>query len=167
MVELINGIRQWFRRFYKKDNTPKEIERKWILNWDNLHMFEAYKLFGENGIPIKDGVPYITIKSDGTLVRTEYEFELRNLKIDIPFFLEKTRYYSIYKGNYIEINHFENIEIEGKDLFLIEMELDSEDQKIEIPEWFGKEVTNDKRYYGYNLYKLALNQYNKRKESRK
>ena len=38
-------------------------------------------------------------------------------------------------------------------LFVAEIELDSEDEVFEIPEWLGQEVTHDERYYNVNLVK--------------
>ena len=40
---------------------------------------------------------------------------------------------------------------ENQGLVLAEIELESEDTKIELPAWIGKEVTFDKRYYNADL----------------
>jgi len=36
-------------------------------------------------------------------------------------------------------------------LIVAEVELESEDQKFEIPEWIGEGVTGDSRYFNSNL----------------
>ena len=40
---------------------------------------------------------------------------------------------------------------ENKGLVIAEIELESEDQEFEKPEWLGLEVTQDKRYLNVNL----------------
>jgi CYTH domain-containing protein len=41
-------------------------------------------------------------------------------------------------------------------LALAEIELQSADQKIELPDWIGKEVTGDKRYYNSQLTQYGM-----------
>ena len=36
-------------------------------------------------------------------------------------------------------------------LIVAEIELESEDEQFDIPEWVGKEVSDDPRYYNMNL----------------
>jgi CYTH domain-containing protein len=38
-------------------------------------------------------------------------------------------------------------------LVIAEVELESEDQKIKLPDWVGKEVTGDPKYFNSNLIK--------------
>ncbi len=47
-----------------------------------------------------------------------------------------------------EVDVFEG---ENKGLIIAEVELKSENQKIKIPSWIGKEVTNDRRFRNANL----------------
>jgi adenylate cyclase len=41
-------------------------------------------------------------------------------------------------------------------LVIAEVELENENQTIELPKWIGLDVTNQNKYYNYNL---ALNPY--------
>ena len=40
---------------------------------------------------------------------------------------------------------------DNKGLIISEIELDSENQKIKLPKWIKSEVTNQNKYYNYNL----------------
>jgi adenylate cyclase len=62
--------------------------------------------------------------------------------------IDKTRF-EVKTGNHIyEIDEFYG---ENKGLVVAEIELHSEDETFEKPNWLGKEVTNDNRYYNSNL----------------
>ena len=55
--------------------------------------------------------------------------------------------------NKIDIKKNKNILLYGKNegLIVAEIELESEDEQFDIPEWIGKEVSDDPRYYNMNL----------------
>jgi len=104
-------------------------------------------------IRIKGDKGFITIKGktskEGT-TRFEWEKEialkearaLLNLCEHPP--IHKTRY-EVRVGNRVfEVDEFFG---ENAGLVLAEMELESEGQTFERPEWLGREVTGDKRYY--------------------
>lgn len=96
----------------------------------------------------------VTYKGDGTLQREEVEWEIMcdpELSI-LP--LIKTRITVPYMHQKFEINFFKDIQYLGEQLVLIEIELDSKNQKVHLPEWVGTEVTDDDRFYGYNLANL-------------
>ena len=99
---------------------------------------------------------YLTIKGITVgAARAEYEYEipageasemLDNL-CKRPL-IEKTRYRIEYQGLIWEVDEFEG---DNAGLIIAEVELDEEDQVIVLPEWVGKEVTGDKRYYNASL----------------
>jgi adenylate cyclase len=62
--------------------------------------------------------------------------------------VEKYRHKIPYKGNVWEVDEFLG---ENKGLVVAEIELKSEEQAFEKPDWIGKEVTHDKRYTNSNL----------------
>ena len=62
--------------------------------------------------------------------------------------IEKTRYRIEHQGMTWEVDEFAG---ENAGLLLAEVELDSEDQVIALPDWVGKEVTGEPRYYNANL----------------
>ena len=62
--------------------------------------------------------------------------------------IDKIRYKVDYKGLTWEIDEFSG---ENQGLIVAEVELESEDQKFDIPEWIGEEVTGNPRYFNSNL----------------
>ena len=96
-------------------------------------------------------------KSDlSGLSRFEWEKEIKFedavalLKICEKGVIEKTRY-KITVGKHV----FEVDEFHGDNLGLVvaEVELNSEDEKFEKPDWLGEEVTGDIKYYNSQLSK--------------
>jgi len=73
--------------------------------------------------------------------------------------VEKNRYVVQHDGLRWEVDEFLG---DNKGLIVAEVELDSEDQTIDIPDWVGAEVTDDSRYFNSNLattpYKLWADQ---------
>ncbi len=62
--------------------------------------------------------------------------------------IEKTRYQIEFKGFEWVVDLFSG---SNKGLVVAEIELDSIDQPFEKPDWIGKEVTHDPRYFNSNL----------------
>lgn len=98
---------------------------------------------------------FITVKGNGTLVRSEYDYfidddealEMLDLCLNI---LTKKRYIL----DRWEVDVFEG-DLDG--LILAEIELYSEDEQLgELPEWVGEEVTEDSRYKNKNLHQLKV-----------
>jgi adenylate cyclase len=144
----------------------KEIERKFLVKSLNFADLAP-------GIPIKQGYissgpnhsvrircygarGFITIKGPTRgATRDEFEYEipladakqmLANLCEHPP--IEKTRY-RIPVGNHVfEVDRFAGA---NEGLIVAEVELSSEDESIEMPDWVGREVTDDPRYYNSNL----------------
>lgn len=147
---------------------PQEIERKFLVSnesWRQAATGVAYRqgylcagrsrtvrvrIAGEHG--------YLTIKGATVgATRREYEYE-------IPFTealamldelcpqpqIEKIRYAVAYGGFVWEVDEFL-----GPNLGLIvaEIELEHEDQPFAKPDWVGREVTGDPRYYNSALCK--------------
>jgi adenylate cyclase len=61
--------------------------------------------------------------------------------------IEKTRYDVSYMSKKWEIDFF----LKPSNLILAEVELESEDETLQIPDWIGEEVTGDPRYYNANM----------------
>jgi adenylate cyclase len=148
---------------------PQEIERKFLVIGD-------FKKFATKHSVIRQGylssVPgrsvriringekgFITIKGAANksgVNRYEWEKEIpvsdaeELLKICEPGVIEKIRYY-IPVGEFIfEVDEFYG---ENEGLIVAEIELKSESDKFEKPEWLGTEVTGDRRYYNSVLCK--------------
>ena len=147
----------------------KEIERKWIFNY-NTYIEEFDSLIRLSPyIEIKDyyfndycrlrnagGLWYITIKSDGDLIRDEYEFVVDEGDLDfVPTpMLQKTRYTIKVDDLDYQVNVFKDFMYGIHPLITVELEMDSPSLVIEnLPEFCGKEITFDSHFYGYNLFK--------------
>ena len=100
---------------------------------------------------------YLTIKGIAVgASRPEFEYEipyqdaLELLDICEKPLIEKNRYRVEEGGVVWEIDEFF---AENKGLIIAELELESENQEFEKPDWVGEEVTGDPRYYNANLIK--------------
>jgi len=72
------------------------------------------------------------------------------MKIAEPGVIDKTRY-QVKKGNHTyEVDEFYG---ENQGLVVAEIELQSENETFEKPEWLGEEVTGDVKYYNSMLMK--------------
>ena len=101
----------------------------------------------------------ITIKSKVTgASRGEWEYdipvpdaaELLERLCEQPL-VEKTRHRIEYGGHVWEVDEFAG---ENAGLVVAEIELGSEDEAFDKPDWIGREVTGDKRYYNSSLIRL-------------
>lgn len=143
-----------------------EIERKFLLKnnvWRDLAEGVYYRQGYLNStsertvrVRIINEKGFLTIKgvADGA-TRLEFEYEIPKDECKIMLddlaekpVIEKNRYKVDYKGFVWEIDEFFG---ENRGLIVAEVELESEDQKFEIPEWVGEEVTGDLRYFNSNL----------------
>ena len=156
----------------------KEIERKWLVNpTDEVINY----LMKTPSVEIRDyyfndfcrlrniqGEWYITIKGEGTIVRDEFEFKIERSSLNFlpaPTLTQKRCPY-YYKGHTFELNIFKDVaaltEIQPMNLITAEIELNSIDEEVEIPEFFDREITHDTRFYGYNLFKGLINKINQK-----
>lgn len=146
-----------------------EIERKFLVDGDFkplakkvVRIIQAY-LNSEPQrtvrIRVKGEEAFITVKgisSESGISRFEWEKEipvaeaLELLNICEPGAIDKTRYL-IEAGEHIfEVDEFHG---ENEGLIVAEVELSREDETFIKPEWLGKEVTGDSRYYNSSLVK--------------
>lgn len=105
---------------------------------------------------------YLTIKgksNDSGTTRMEWETEIpvaeanNLLALCESGSIDKIRYEVKSGGHIFEVDEFFG---ENEGLLIAEVELQHEDEAFEKPEWLGKEVTGDVRYY--NAY-LSRNPY--------
>lgn len=99
----------------------------------------------------------ITFKSNrskDSFSRNEWEFEIplkdaeEMIKICLPGIIDKTRYYIPAGRHTFEVDVFHG---KNEGLVIAEIELSSESEEFERPEWLGEEVTGNPRYYNSNL----------------
>ncbi|MBQ0085756.1 MAG: CYTH domain-containing protein [Prevotella sp.] len=149
-----------------------EIERKFLVQGDfksqsyhNFHITQGYILCSGGKtvrIRIRDDKGFITIKgpsNNGGLSRYEWEKEIpldeaRDLmKLCEPGIIEKIRYL-VKSGKHIfEVDEFYG---DNAGLIMAEVELASEEEKFEKPDFIGREVTGDKRFYNGSLRKCPF-----------
>jgi len=99
---------------------------------------------------------FLTIKGNNIgISRLEYDFPISKEDAKELIFhfckttlIEKTRHYIEHKGHTWEVDEFHG---KNNGLIVAEIELESENEKFEIPDWVGEEVTQDDRYYNMNL----------------
>ncbi|MDD2984820.1 CYTH domain-containing protein [Flavobacterium sp.] len=110
-------------------------------------------------IRIKGEKGYLTIKGIGSesgLSRFEWEKEIplgdaeRLLILCEKGIIDKIRYEVKVGKHLVEVDIFAG---ENEGLILAEIELKSEEEHIEKPNWLGKDVTNDNKYYNAFLSK--------------
>jgi adenylate cyclase len=102
-------------------------------------------------IRIKGKSAFLTIKGKNTgITRPEFEFAVplgdaeEMLAQLAPPVVSKTRYIIPFQGKTWEVDVFEGL---NEGLILAEIELSSEDETFDMPDWVGEEVSNEKRYY--------------------
>ncbi|MCF6406408.1 CYTH domain-containing protein [Chitinophaga filiformis] len=145
----------------------KEIERKYLIDvekWEKIekpigqHYRQGYLVTDPQKtirVRLTDTKGFLTIKGISVgATRSEYEYEipiteakelLDNFSISE---LSKIRYNIVYRGMTWEVDEFLG---DNAGLFVAEIELQSEDEVFELPEWVGQEVTEDDKYYNSNL----------------
>ncbi len=108
-------------------------------------------------VRIKNNKGFLTIKGETiNISRSEYEYEipLEEAKAMMDEFSSKILFknrYEVLIGNHLwEVDEFKG-KLEG--LIIAEVELKSETEKFELPNWVDKEVSNNPRYYNSNLIK--------------
>ncbi len=145
----------------------REIERKFLIKAipENLDKYTGNKIIQgylviteetEIRLRKKDHQFFQTVKTGSGLNRGEYDIELTENQFNSLWHLtegkrvEKTRYEIIYKNKTIELDIYEG---NLKKLLTAEVEFNSEEEswKFDPPDWFGEEITSDRRYKNQSL----------------
>jgi len=143
-----------------------EIERKFLMKddaWRSLAKGTKYRQGYLNSTKERvvrvrtiDDKGFLTIKGITTgATRVEYEYEIPDAEATAMLdelcekpLIEKNRYKIAFGGFTWEVDEFFG---ENKGLIVAEVELESEDQPFEKPDWIGEEVTGDPKYFNSNL----------------
>lgn len=146
------------RKFLVSGTLPKGLEggsiRQGYLQTQNERTVRIRTIEISNG---KKGI--LTIKGIGDKSGiSRYEFEIEIPVSDADHLLslcdqpliEKTRYKYDFEGLTWEIDEFHGV---NEGLIIAEVELETKDQKIIKPDFIGKEVTGDIKYYSLMLMK--------------
>ena len=153
----------------------QEIERKFLVNGDfkkeaygSVRITQGYL----SSVPqrvvrvrVKGEKGYITIKGaadESGVSRFEWEKEISLqdarslLQLAEPGIIDKTRYLikNTDSQHIWEVDEFHG---DNEGLVIAEIELSAENEPFDRPNWLGKEVTGDKRYYNSYLSKNPFN----------
>ena len=151
-----------------------EIERKFLVNSDvfkdesfkNMRIIQGFLNTDENRtvrVRLKGNQGFLTVKgksNESGLSRFEWEREIS--KTDAEALLElcekgvidKMRYEVKAKNQIFEVDEFFG---DNEGLIVAEIELTDENETFIKPDWLGKEVTGNIRYYNSQLSKQPFN----------
>ena len=146
---------------------PLEIEHKFLVRGEyktlassSTHIMQGYICSGKGRtvrVRVRDDKGYLTIKGpslDGGLSRYEFEKEItldeakRLMSLCEPGIIDKRRYLVPFKGHVFEVDEFYG---DNEGLTMAEVELSSVDEIFEKPDFIGRDVTGDRRFYNSSL----------------
>jgi adenylate cyclase len=144
-----------------------EIERKFLLRDDSWRASADAGLLIRQGYLSTDPERSVRIRRTGSrglltikgasegATRSEFDFEIDEEQADelldtlcLRPLIEKTRYRIAHGGRTWEVDEFAGV---NAGLVLAEIELSSEGELFDLPDWAGQEVTEDPRYYNASL----------------
>lgn len=152
----------------KKNDKPIEIERKFLVLNDSYkgkafshsHIQQGYLCSNSERtvrVRMRDGRAYLTIKGptpEGGLPCYEFEKEItleegkQLMLLCEPGIIDKVRWL-VKSGKHIfEVDEFFG---DNEGLVMAEVELSSVNESVTIPDFIGKEVTGDPRYFNSYL----------------
>ena len=144
----------------------QEIERKYMvvgeykeLAHTSIHLMQGYIASGRRTVRVRisDDRAWLTIKGpsrDGGLSRYEWEQEinpreaLELMQLAEGAIIEKIRHIVEFEGHTFEVDEFLG---DNLGLVIAEVELGSCDEQVTLPEWIGRELTGEKRFYNSHL----------------
>ena len=146
---------------------PLEIEHKFLVRGEyktlassSTRIMQGYICSGKGRtvrVRVRDDKGYLTIKGpslDGGLSRYEFEKEItldeakRLMSLCEPGIIDKRRYLVPFKGHVFEVDEFYG---DNEGLTMAEVELSSVDESFEKPDFIGRDVTGDRRFYNSSL----------------
>jgi len=153
-----------------------EIERKFLVNSLDFknQATKKYKIvqgfLSTNKkrtvrVRLKGKIGFLTIKGESSksgLSRFEWEKEISKLEAEALLKLcekgviDKIRYEVKVNNHIFEVDEFYG---DNNGLVVAEVELNSEQERFTRPDWLGKEVTGDPKYYNSQLSKLPFSKW--------
>lgn len=142
------------RKFLVKDNSYK------ALSFAHHQIRQGYLSSGQGKtirVRLRDSQAFLTIKGpslDGGLSRQEYEYEIpfadgeKLLLLCEPGIIDKVRWLVKSGEHTFEVDEFFG---DNEGLVMAEVELQDASEEPKIPDFIGKEVTGDRRYYNSQL----------------
>lgn len=146
----------------------KEIERKFLVSGEFIHLAVRQIEIVQGYLSVDPGrvirvrisdskIAILSVKAPAInthFSRHEWEFEipvseaLEILNVCLPEVISKTRFIVPFKSHNFEVDIFHG---KNEGLIIAELELDSEDEPYEKPDWLGDEVTGKPEFYNSNL----------------
>ena len=159
----------------------REIERKFLVkNQDWKHQAHKQTHFAQgylNDISSSEAKSSVRVRIEGKkanmniksleigLSRDEYEFaipleEAQKIlsTLSVGPLIEKIRSLVKVGQHTWEVDEFLG---DNQGLVVAEVEMSAEDEAVEIPDWAGREVTEEVRFYNISLSKQPFNQWDK------
>jgi adenylate cyclase len=148
-----------------------EIERKFLLHSDDWRGFASSRVLMRQGylssgsrssvrVRMTDDQAWLNLKARRSgRTRLEYEYPIPHADADEILrylcsgpLVEKYRHEIMIPGHG-KVHVWEIDEFIGANAGLVvaEIELSSEEEAFDRPAWLGEEVTDDERYYNFNL----------------
>ena len=147
-----------------------EIERKFLVNSNRYREQASSKSVIIQGylnsdplrtvrVRLRDQIGFLTVKGkscDSGLSRFEWEKEISLVEAKALLQLcersvvSKTRFEVSIAEHLFEVDEFSG---PNEGLVIAEIELSSENEEFSNPDWLGREVTGEKKYYNSNLSK--------------
>lgn len=147
----------------------KEIERKFLVKGEFKHLAIKEMEITQGYLSIDhvrvirlrlcDEKSFLTIKApveNARFARNEWEYEIPSseageiMNLCLPGRIHKTRYVVPFSDHHFEVDMFHG---RHEGLIIAELELTSENELFDRPEWLGEEVTGRPEYYNSNLIK--------------
>lgn len=146
---------------------PIEIERKFLVTGDAWRTEATKAIAMRHGylaplgaaasvrVRVEGAVGKLNVKAAKVgMSRAEYEYEIPAADAEEMIatlcsgLILKTRHY-VPRGPHLwEVDVFEG---DNAPLVVAEIELGAEDEEFDRPEWLGREITQDRRYYNHSL----------------
>lgn len=163
----------------------REIERKYLLKNNDWKVLAHKKTFYAQGylndISEPSAKSSVRVRLEGEeakmniksleigLSRDEYEYAIPFAEakkmletLAVGPVIEKDRYLVDWEGHTWEIDEFYG---DNAGLVVAEVELDFEDEEIVLPDWAGREVTEEVRYYNVSLSKNPFNRWSENEKN--
>ena len=144
----------------------KEIERKFLVRNESFKLFSTGVIYRQGylnrdkertvRVRVAGENAFITIKglTDG-IERLEFEYPIPLADANemlatlcVKPLIEKLRYKIMSDGHLWEVDEFIG---DNEGLTVAEVELETPDEPVVIPDWVGQEVTGDLMYFNSNL----------------
>lgn len=153
-----------------------EIERKFLINkqlWQapnkGQHLAQGYIAANAHKLSVRiriaDDTAWLNLKGwINDISRHEYEYPIpisdaRELLNNFAgSIVEKIRYQVDYAGHTWEVDEFLG---DNAGLMVAEIELDSEAQEFDKPDWIAKEVSDDPRYLNTSLAQMPFSKWDR------